>query len=265
MAGQVPLTVAAKIIAEHGATLWDPSRRFDTLTLHRISGQVKSALDVAPPDLRMDLYQVLGQVRWRLDDFEGALSAYRSAAYYGPEYGDPLSNMGCCYMALGQFDRALESFRQALTKLASGSEDLKVRILANQAEAYFKLGDRASAHRLVNEALKAGNPKLPVTWLILAIQAAIVDLPDDAVEFMARHISLFNGREIGEEPAIEIVRTASPEMTMFMTEHAALAVAIRQVGERYDQPIPEDHQISTEIRLSPDAWSLLSDATRESA
>ncbi|HEX4382168.1 MAG TPA: tetratricopeptide repeat protein [Myxococcales bacterium] len=264
MAGPVPLTVVEKLIAEYGPALSDPSCRIDTMALHRISAQVKNALESTPPELRVHIYQLLGQVRWRLDDYEGALPAYRSAAYYGPEYGDPLSNMACCHMALGQFEQALECFRQALTKPVSGSVDSKTRILANQAEVYFKLGDRPSARRLINEALQ-GEPKLPVTWLILAMQAAIVDQPDDAVEFMARYISALRGREIGEEPAIEVLQTAPPEIITFMTEHAALAAAIRQVRERYDQPIPDDQQIATEIRLNQDGWTALENATREPA
>jgi tetratricopeptide (TPR) repeat protein len=252
------------LIAEYGPALGDPSHHVDALALHRIGSQIKNVLESTPANLRMHIYQLLGQVRWRLEDYEGALSAYRSAAYYGPEYGDPLSNMGCCYMGLGQFEKALDFFRQALTKPVFGSEELKTRILANQAEAYFKLGDRPSARRLINEALQ-GDPKLPVTWLILAMQAAIVDQPDDAVEFMARYISVLGRREIGEEPAIEILPTASPEITAFMMEHAALAAAIRQVRERYDQPIPDDQQIATEIRLNQEGWTALENATREPA
>ena len=139
---------------------------------------------------------MIGNARWRLDDSPRALAAFRDAARFTPNDPNLPNNIACCHIGLGEFKEALEQLRVARTMITA-DHGLALRILVNLAEAYQGLGEGAAARSALDDAIRIADPKLPRDWLVLAAQSAIVGAEDDAIEFLAQHVSGVAGIELG--------------------------------------------------------------------
>jgi hypothetical protein len=127
----------------------------------------------------------------------------------------------------------------------------------NISEAYYGLRDVPAARSAFGDARRYADPASGKDLYWLASTAATIGADEDAVEFFARYVALAEGTPCGETPAVEIIRAASPETKAPLADLPLLAAAIERVTERWDAPIPEEHQFPARTQLPPEAWAKL--------
>ncbi|HEY2028583.1 MAG TPA: hypothetical protein VGH20_05170 [Myxococcales bacterium] len=230
----------------------------DRVTLQRIIAQTRDALDSAPSELRAGLLDVLGNARFRLGDHREALKWFRLLAAENPEYADPLSNVACCLIEVGDFAAALKAFGQARKKpIKEEGQDL--RIWANEAEAHFKLGDVTASRRAFAEAARLASTEYPHGFLVLAAQAAAIGAEDDAVEFLARYVAVDQGLTLGDHPPLEILQSAPKTLLERIAELPDLADALKNVRDREGAVAPPEHQVRNDVQLDERGWQRLTE------
>jgi tetratricopeptide (TPR) repeat protein len=260
MAGPIPLTVAEALVAEWAPVVADSTRQLDSMSLRRVVKQAETALFAAPAHVIPGLYHLIGMARWRLNDSERALAAFRNAATLEPHEAQHLMNVACCQVALGDHHEALATLAQA-RKLPSSLPAVQLHLAGNESEVHHRLGNFAASRDALNQAIRLADPTKPFGWFFLATQAAIIGAEDDAMELLARHLIASETSKAAEDaPAVEIVRQAPAELKARIAEIPELLNALAAVDARFDGNIPLEHQLATEIRLQGEAWKRLNEA-----
>jgi tetratricopeptide (TPR) repeat protein len=112
-----------------------------------------------------EAFELLGRARDAAKDFAGADAAYQSAIRLAPEAAGPHVSLGVSYVQRGQPDRAMEQFREALTR-----DPRNVAALSNAGSLELSAGHFAEAENYYNVASEVV-PNDPVTLLGLATAA----------------------------------------------------------------------------------------------
>ena len=251
-----PLTKAQQLHAERADALVDPASPIDPFTLRRWINEFQSALASSTGDDAATLHLMLGIAYGRLKDHRRSLDARKSAVHASPNLGVHLNNVASCLIEIGRPREALDYLRRARTK-PYGNPRGRVVIPVNEAEAHHRLGDLTAANLAMNEAVSVADLNDPIDLFHLATQSAVIGREDDAVEFLARHLGAVQRRDVGEELAIDVVRSSPPELLARLPDYPALAAAVSRVGARHDEPEPADMQTSAEMRVAPVAWDRL--------
>ncbi len=105
----------------------------------------------------------LGKVYYMQNDFHAAAWEFEYARELLPRNPEPLSNIGLCYEQDGQFDRAVEYYRQAV---ALAPDEIQFRALL--VRALLKRGDRTEEVRNLLEDILREDTR--PEWLIMAKQ-----------------------------------------------------------------------------------------------
>jgi tetratricopeptide (TPR) repeat protein len=236
----------------------DSSTPMSPRELRAALANLRAAQRDAPAEMRGSLFGMIGAVGYRLHKFQEALDAHRNAAQYDKLGADHPSNAAGCLIELKRFREALDCLRDARARPRK-DPGIEVAILLNTAQARHYVGEHAAARDAFNEALPRVDPTSHVDLFRVAATAAILGAEDDAVEFFARYLSVASGAELGEIPALEFIRASPDRLKTVMAEHPLLESALAGVGARYDEPIPAEHQLRTQIALPPATLTSLFD------
>ncbi len=119
----------------------------------------KDAMENNPND--GELYIGIGNSLFMKKDIERALVAYKEATLNSPKNAEGYYGMGLCYMELELGDLALEGFLKACSL-----DDRREEFAAALGEAYYMLGDMASATEAFNRAIELA-PEMSEYWVRL--------------------------------------------------------------------------------------------------
>lgn len=203
--------------AERGfADLGLPRRQAEALLgLGRLQrdclGQSRAALAVftraeplfaVDPAFESEIRQHLGEIRYRLNDLEGAAGDCRRALALrrrlGDRFGEALtsSTLGDVLLSLGRYDEATAFLDRALKLWQPGDDAGKrAQTLVNRGQLYRALGDRERARRQLLQALplfreaKDGDHEA-ATWNALGGLAIDAGRPGDALEPLRKALAL---------------------------------------------------------------------------
>jgi tetratricopeptide (TPR) repeat protein len=243
------VTVVEELCRELQPRLWKMSKRESREALARLREAQRSA----PRDQFGNLFHMIGLICRNLGDLQAALDAHRNAARYEPQLAVHLNNITGVLLDLRRFQDALRFSQESRTKEQTQTESLASWL--NTSEAYHGLGNASEAREAFDNALRQLDPTSAGQAIKMAYCASIIGAEEDAVELFARYIALDQGKERGNTPAVEIIRATSG--VTVLTEFPALARAIERVTIRWDAPIPEEHQIASEIHMSPEGSAQL--------
>jgi tetratricopeptide (TPR) repeat protein len=93
-----------------------------------------------------DILFMLGEQRWKVEDYEGAVAYYkRLAKLYSktPRYLQAVNRIGWAYFLSNNFKEAIEGFTAYLEEAQAGSEKAQAKLCL--ADAYRQLGDNKTA------------------------------------------------------------------------------------------------------------------------
>jgi len=249
-----PATVVEELRREVGSRLHDMSLPMSRNELRRALTELRRAQSDAQAEEFGALFTMIGMVYVRLDDPKSAIEAFRNAAHHEPTVADHPGHVASVLLRLTQFQPALDALRDARTK-PHKHPGFEFVAWINTAEAYYGLGDGLAARLAFEEGVRHADPASHSDMFKLAHQAAIIDADDDAVEFFARYVTLAQGLERGELPAVEVIRQAPEELKVRLADLPPLAAAIERATARWDAPTPDEHQVAAEIQLDLDAWT----------
>jgi tetratricopeptide (TPR) repeat protein len=252
-----PATVVEELFRELGPSVGDPSRPMSQRHLRSALTDLRQALRASPHEQLGALFNLIGQVCGRLNDPWGALDAHRNAARYEPLVATHLNNAAGVLVDLHRYQEALSTLRDARARPQTQPAST-VSAWLNAAEAHHGLGDASAAREAFEVALANVDPASHTDLFKAATSAAAIGADEDAVELFARYAALVQGTERGDTPAVEIIRAAPNEMKAHIAG-LPLAGAIERVTARWDAPIPDEHQLASEIHLAPDAAVQLAD------
>lgn len=265
MSSPRPVTVVEELLREFDATIADPSVPMEENEVRHTLRKLRAAQRSAQPDEFARLFNTIGITCGRLKDYQGALDAHRNAAKYDQSTAMYLNNAASALIELKRFDEALETLRRAHAKTVKSS-DFEVLARLNASEAYFALGDEKAARREFLEGVMRADPTNRADMFVLSTQAAIIGADQEAVEFFARYIALATKTDLGDTPAVEIIRAAPSETKARLVDLPALAGVIARATESWDAIVPDEHSIATEILLPDEAVArIVSLAERQSA
>jgi tetratricopeptide (TPR) repeat protein len=189
--------------------------------------------------MAVQLYVAKGGYNLRLKRPEKALAEYRLALQRlpGPSAyrGIVLSNRSAALMALGRYQEAANVCIEA----ARIPPDDPCVNLSNLAEALDRLGLRELALDTFAEALSVADLRSPRFCFGLAHQAAEIDLDAEAIELLARFVARREGADIGDRPALDVVREAihagldvsrTPALEAVVTRSLAMADELSRIA-----------------------------------
>ncbi len=166
-------------------------------------------LDPEGPDHALALGN-LGRVAYRVQDFEGALAAFRHAhdvavASYGPQHPEVaklLSNMAACYTSMGRLDEAQKVLEQGLVLLEAALEDdhpdiaITLTNLAGLAYRQQRYEDAIAISRRViamrKRTLGPRSPKLTASLNNLAVSLMALERNDEAIAAYREAAEIFD-------------------------------------------------------------------------
>jgi tetratricopeptide (TPR) repeat protein len=124
------------------------------------AGSIDEAVKVLERSIKIDsrnpfMYFLLGNIYiFKLNDSKIALGYYKKAVELNPDITDGLINLGNTYAILGEYEKAIESYKK---ELVFREESVKAYI--NIARVYTFIGDTVSANDALNKA-RSINPAL---------------------------------------------------------------------------------------------------------
>lgn len=250
----LPQTKAEVFHNETVELLTDPSGRVPELTLRRAVREARTLLGSADQSWQLRLYGLISLLEERIGHMEEAFDAAAKALELEP--GDPvaLTQMG---RFLGKSDKhadALQCFQSVVARTRKGS-GAWFMAMANMAECYHRLGRSDEARKAYLTAAGFVDSVRVQDIFGLANVAAVMGLPEDAVELLARFIAASTHEERGDRPALDWIAPAvAGEMRWLREGYPALWQAVEQVMAIDATPVPEDMAIAAERVLPPDAW-----------
>jgi tetratricopeptide (TPR) repeat protein len=247
-----------ELIRELSEPVADVSLPMSPGELRAALAKLRRAQRDAPAELLAPLFCLIGTVCHRLCKFGEALDAHRNAARYDSSNALHLINAANCLIELRRFREALDCLRDARARPRKGP-GAELGIFLTAAEVHHHLGEHSAARSAFDEALSHVDSASHAELFRVAIVAAAIGAEDDATELFARYLAVARGIELGETPAIELIRTSPQSLKTAIAEYPALRAALAHVGARHDEPPPAEHQVNTQIALSPDAFSTLLD------
>lgn len=95
---------------------------------------------------------VLAYVKAFLGDSAASIGFYNEAVQRNSDYIPALFNLGCMYLEVQEYAKALKFFEELLVNLSDNKEYLRAKILNNIGYAYWHLGDPERAISRIQEA-----------------------------------------------------------------------------------------------------------------
>lgn len=98
-----------------------PDLNYNLANFYRMNNDLGKAIKYAwrttelKKDFR-DAHDLVGNIFFRLEDYENAIIAYRKVMDIGPRDGLGYYNLGCVYSAMGDFANAEESWKNAISR-----------------------------------------------------------------------------------------------------------------------------------------------------
>ncbi|MBN8613942.1 MAG: hypothetical protein J0L92_25320 [Deltaproteobacteria bacterium] len=206
------MSVAARksdaLAAEFGP-LFENYLPVDEFTARRVIRECTAAIADASLFGRAQLFGLIGNAWIRLGHAQKALEAFQAAIPCDPAEYLYRGNAAACLANLGRWADA----RRALDAAESLDMSARQRVqhFGNAAEVAFQLGERATAASCFAKALAIADPTHATHLFLLSVQAAAIDRPSDAVELLARYVALVERRELGDQSAVDVIRSAQPD------------------------------------------------------
>jgi tetratricopeptide (TPR) repeat protein len=227
----LPAAKADALVAEFGP-LFENHLHVDEFTANRVIRECTAAIPDASLVGRAQLFGLIGHARIRLRQEQRALEAFSAAIPCQPSEYVYRGNAAACLANLGRWEDARRMLREA--EALEMTRRQRIQHLGNAAEVSYRLGDSAAATTSFADAIAQLDDREPNQLFLLAVQAAAIERPFDAIELLARFVALTEHRSLSEESASEIVRSASAETLRRVSEIPVLARAVAEVdaGER---------------------------------
>jgi tetratricopeptide (TPR) repeat protein len=222
-------------ILECARTIGDMSTPVSEFDVRRILRDLEEMVDRLEHDHAALVYILMGQCFQRLDRSEKALLQYKLALQRAPAgstmQSDALNNRGVIFMEMGQWKEAADSLAEAI-RIDGPSVATP---LSNLAELLDRIGEREQALETYRAAISRADLSEKKTCFGMANQAAELRLDSEAVELFARFLALNSGKDLGEQPAVDFIRAASPEHLGRLNEMPALHRVVRQMSSMADE------------------------------
>jgi tetratricopeptide (TPR) repeat protein len=193
--------------------------------------ELKKAESLDPND-HITQYDI-GLVYYYRERYDLAIPHFEKAIQLRPDFAPAINSLGNTYSALGNWDKAIESYQKIIEDVFYGTPHFA---LSNMALAYYQKGDYARAEKYFLEALKL-NPDFVNALAGLATTYTAQGRYDEAVQKLERAVR--------KEPKL-------PQL------HFELGRAYRGLGD----PGKARHEFSRAAELAPDS-PLAEEAQRE--
>lgn len=245
----VPATKAMEFYGQVVAILDDPSRYVSPFELHRYYADAKSLMDAATAHEIALMWSIVGRVERRRGDLEASLHAFKNAALASRSDPHSLINLATAYGKLRRVAEAWEHLERA-SALADTSEARRM-VMLNRIAAYVDVDHLDLASREFDELIAMTEDADPRWNYHLARTASSIGRHWDCVEFSARFVCTVQGKERGENPALDVIDAAPREIF----ERLAIDGLIRRSLEivRAEENA-DDAEVPPERVLSPDGW-----------
>ncbi len=213
------------LAAEFGP-LFENYLQVDEFTARRAIRECTAAVADASLVGRAQLFGLIGNAWIRLGHEQKALEAFQAAIPCDPTEYAYRGNAAACLANLGRWAEARRALNEA--ESLDMSQRQRVQHFGNGAEVSYRLGDSAAASSNFVRALASAEPGEPSPLFMLAVQAAAIDRPFDAVELLARYVALMERRELGDESAVDLIRSARFDTLARAREIPALTRALTE-------------------------------------
>ncbi len=133
----------------------------------------------------VDLYYTIGGVKYKLEDYNGSIEAYKTVLVDKPDDFNSLVNLGVSYASMGEIEKAGEAYEKAL--LNDPKNQNSVLFYVNLGHYYITTGKAVSATEYLEKAIEYSPEqpcKNPYAYAYLAISYAMLyryDESDDAL------------------------------------------------------------------------------------
>lgn len=209
----LPKTKAQEIAERYLPRLNDPSIDMDVVELRGAVREITAVLKTPDAPGRGDLYLLLSEVygrlglpRERLDAAKNASHTDRLSPRYANSVGRALGLLNRHREALGYLDRAARNLHR------SNAPDLAVTVTLNQSSAHFALGEPLEGEAALRRAMQLVPEGHVLANLHVASVLAVFGPPDEALEYLARHLAAARGVPRGDAPAFDVILASPPEM-----------------------------------------------------
>ncbi len=196
-------------VAEYKAALeLSPARReiimYNLATAYMELGQTEEAENIlqkvaaGKSEYSPFAYNLLGNIRLKRGDENGAVEGYKLSIEAGPGYAKPHFNLALLYDKAGRMEEAAREYEMTM-KLDPGS----IQTYNNLGYVYEKLGEMEKAEKTYNSGIKVA-PQLWGTYYNLGALYIKIGKPDRALEILQKGAEITGNEELRK--AAESVR-----------------------------------------------------------
>jgi len=136
------------------------------------------------------------------DETDKAAEYFRKAVAVDPQFSEAYNNLGYCHEKKGEYEKAIEFYRKALSNLLYATPE---KAFVNMGNCYYRLKNYEMAIKSYQEALKR-DPSLTLAYMRLALAFNMTSKFGDASEAMNKAIMLDSVYKGDREMAIKELR-----------------------------------------------------------
>ncbi len=218
------MSAPALKVTQYLKDLDDRTRPMSEFELHAIIKDCERALRHVSSQDAVSLRTAMALAAMRLGRHEDACYQAQCAMKLDPNNDICKLNLGVALIDVGKHHEAIELF----ASLSGSSVVAEYLILSNMAECLARIGLHDDACSAFNDALGVADLSNPRVLFDLAVQAALIDADDAALELAVRAIARHTNIELGERPPIEVIDQAPISLRQAIDQIPALRMAIQR-------------------------------------
>lgn len=227
-------------VTQYLQDLDDRTQPMTELQLRSIIKDCKRTLEQVSPYEAAPLYTAMTFAARRLGLNADSARYAHCAANLAPNDAYVKVNLAVALADTGKYFEAIDLFASL-----TGSDVPEYLILANMAECLQRVGLHDDAYSAFNDALVVADMANPQVLMTLAVQAALIDAQDAALELAARAVACCTNVRMGDLSPLEIIDSAPISLRQAIEEKQALHVAIERA--RMFAGIPRLARSSSEV------------------
>jgi len=239
----------------------DVSRPITEMGAQPLRNELKQYIDRGvSPEIEAEIFRMQAVLSARTNKQERALEEIRLALQRVPSPGESraliLGDRSSILLQLDRFEEARTSAVEALGM--PGGQTLPNYLILS--DALIHLERREEAFDLFRTAVDKFDLTKELNCFLLSTAACSLGLDEDAVELFARFVAKRSGLEIGDRPALDVIKDASPEIQRLLTRNQGLLQSIIRVHAKTKElerlsklPIEDDGTPDDEARAVFDA------------
>lgn len=136
------------------------------------------------------------------DEDEKAAEFFQKAVSVDPQFSEAYNNLGVVYEKKGEYEKAVETYRKALSNLTYATPE---KAFVNMGNCYYRMKKYDLAIRSYQEALKRDS-KLSIAYMRLALALNMASKFGDAAEAMNKAIAYDPAYRGSREAAVRDLR-----------------------------------------------------------